>query len=58
VSASLRLNVTLPDGEVGDDQLGEIVLLPANGTEEMLEDAARKLDEHINEHRTLPSSLA
>lgn len=57
VRASLRLNVTLPDGEVGDDQLGEIVLLPADGTEEMLEEAAGKLDAHITEHRTLPTSL-
>ncbi|HEY4058450.1 MAG TPA: hypothetical protein VGM39_17680 [Kofleriaceae bacterium] len=57
ISASLRLNVTLPDGEVGDDQLGELVLLPANGTEEMLEDAAGTLDAHINEHRTLPPRL-
>ncbi|HEY4180200.1 MAG TPA: hypothetical protein VGM90_25330 [Kofleriaceae bacterium] len=55
--ASLRLNVTLPDGEVGDDQHGELVLLPANGTEEMLEDVAGKLDAHITEHRTLPTSL-
>ncbi|CAN5758541.1 hypothetical protein BH11MYX2_BH11MYX2_32660 [soil metagenome] len=57
VHASLRLNVTLGDGEIGDDQLGELVLLPADGTEEMLAEAAGTLDAHITAYRMLPTSL-
>ena len=44
-------------GTIAGEHNGELTVLPANGTEAMLAANAKKLDQHIVEKRTLPTSL-